>query len=91
MRIRIRVFLFLLIIVLRITGFADAQQSAKVPRIGFLAGGSRSGDSLLIDAFWQRMKKLGYVEGKNITAEYRYAEGATERLPDLRRNWCVSI
>src|SRR5690349_11526501 len=83
MRIKIRVFLFLLIIVLRIAGFADAQQSAKVPRIGFLAGGSRSGDSLLIDAFWQRMKKLGYVEGKNITAEYRYAEGATERLPDF--------
>jgi len=82
MRIRIRVFLFLLIIVLRITG-ADAQQSVKVSRIGFLAGGSRSGDSLLIDAFWQRMKKLGYVEGKNITAEYRYAEGATERLPDF--------
>ena len=83
MRIRIRVFLFLLIIVLRITGFADAQQSVKVSRIGFLAGGSRSGDSLLIDAFWQRMKKLGYVEGKNITAECRYAEGATERLPDF--------
>ena len=42
---------------------AQAQQPAKVPRIAFLAGGSRSGDSLLIETFWQRMKELGYFEG----------------------------
>jgi putative ABC transport system substrate-binding protein len=63
--------------------FAEAQQPKKVPRIAFLAGGSRSGDSLLIETFWQRMKELGYIEGKNITAEYRFAEGAPERLPNL--------
>ena len=61
----------------------EAQQPKKVPRIGFLAGGSRSGDSLLIDTFWQRMKKLGYIAGKNIAVEYRYAEGVPERLPDF--------
>src|SRR5438105_12406770 len=64
-------------------GMVAAQQPAKVPRIAFLAGGSRSGDSLLIETFWQRMKELGYFEGKNITAEYRFAEGALERLPNL--------
>jgi len=52
-----------------------AQQLAKVPRIAFLAGGSRSGDSLLIETFWRRMKELGYIEGQNISAEYRFAEG----------------
>ena len=56
-------------------------QSAKVPRIAFLAGGSRSADALLLEAFWQGMKELGYTEGKNITAEYRFADGALERLP----------
>ena len=61
----------------------QAQQAKKIPRIGFLAGGSRSGDSLLIDTFWQRMKKLGYIEGQNIAVEYRFAEGALERLPNL--------
>src|SRR4030095_13797448 len=55
----------------------------KVPRIAFLAGGSRSGESLLIETFWQRMKELGYFEGKNIGVEYRFAEGALERLPNF--------
>src|SRR6266436_3009398 len=62
---------------------AEAQQPAKVPRIAFLAGGSRSGDSLLIETFWQRMMDLGYIEGKNIAVEYRFAEGALERLPNF--------
>lgn len=60
---------------------ADAQQSQKLPRIAFLAGGSRSADSLLLESFWRRMKELGYIEGRNITAEYRFAEGSSERLP----------
>src|SRR5713226_6777347 len=62
---------------------AQAQQPAKVSRIAFLAGGSRSADSLLIETFWQRMKELGYFEGKNIVAEYRFAEGKPERLPNF--------
>ena len=61
----------------------EAQQRGKAPRIAFLAGGSRSGDALLLDAFWQRMKELGYIEGQNISVEYRFAEGAVERLPIL--------
>ena len=59
------------------------QPPAKVPRIAFLAGGSRSADALLLEAFWQGMKELGYTEGKNIAAEYRFAEGAPERLPQF--------
>src|SRR5215470_8353187 len=62
---------------------AEAQQRAKTPRIAFLAGGSRSGDTLLLEMFWRRMKELGYIEGQNISAEYRFAEGAVERLPTL--------
>jgi len=58
-------------------------QPAKVPRIAFLAGGSRSADALLLEAFWRRMKELGYTEGKNIAAEYRFAEGALDRLPQF--------
>jgi putative ABC transport system substrate-binding protein len=59
---------------------AEGQQTTKVPRIGFLAGGSRSADSLLLETFWHRLKERGYVEGKNIVAEYRFAEGVPERL-----------
>jgi putative ABC transport system substrate-binding protein len=56
---------------------------STIPRIAFLAGGSRSSDSLLIETFWRRMKELGYTEGKNIVAEYRFAEGTLETLPQF--------
>ena len=62
---------------------AEAQQTAKVPRIGFLVTGSSSSDSIRIEAFRQGLHELGYVEGKNITIEYRFADGRLERLPDL--------
>jgi len=62
---------------------AETQSAGKVPRIGLLAGGSRAADALLIETFWRRMKELGYIEGKNIAADYRFAEGATERLPNF--------
>jgi putative tryptophan/tyrosine transport system substrate-binding protein len=62
---------------------ADAQQTGKVPRIGFLNNGTASGMAVLVDAFRQELIKLGRVEGKNITIEYRFTEGKTERLPEL--------
>jgi ABC-type uncharacterized transport system substrate-binding protein len=62
---------------------ADAQQANKVPRIGFLSAGSSSAYSPRNEAFRQGLRDLGYVEGKNITIEYRFAEGKLERLPDL--------
>ena len=63
----------------------EAQQPAgKVPRIGFLTTGSASDPliALRLDAFRQGLRDLGYVEGKNINIEYRYAEGRSERLAE---------
>jgi putative tryptophan/tyrosine transport system substrate-binding protein len=60
---------------------AQAQQPAKLPRVGLLFFGSRNQPHLA--AFKQGLSDLGYVEGKNITFEYRYAEGDVNRLPDL--------
>ena len=62
---------------------ADAQQAGKVYRIGFLGGASPSVAARPLEAFRQGLRDLGYVEGKNIVIEYRYAEGKFERLPDL--------
>jgi putative ABC transport system substrate-binding protein len=62
---------------------ALAQQPARIPRIGILAPPSASFFSARVEAFRQRLRELGYVEGKNIVIEYRYAEGKLERLPDL--------
>jgi putative ABC transport system substrate-binding protein len=61
----------------------EAQQSGKVSRIGFLAGASSSFYSSPIKTFLQGLRELGYVEGKTILIEYRYAEGKLDRLPDL--------
>ena len=59
------------------------QQTAKIPRIGFLAVGSREGRAFLIDGFRQGLREHGYVEGQNITIEYRFSEDRNERLPAL--------
>ena len=62
---------------------AQAQQPTKVPRIGFLHGASASAIAARIEAFRQGLRELGYVEGKNIVIEWRYAEGKLDRLPAL--------
>ena len=65
---------------------AQAQQSAKVPRIAYLHPGTAADVSAArMEAFRQGLRELGYIDGKNIAIEYRYAEGKTEaeRLPDL--------
>jgi putative ABC transport system substrate-binding protein len=64
-------------------GVADAQQTGKLFRIGFLDNSTASGMAILVDAFRQELRKLGWIEGKNITIEYRFAEQKTERLPEL--------
>ena len=61
----------------------DAQQPGKVLRIGFLDGSTAAGSAGLLEAFWQEMRKLGWIEGKNFTVEYRFAEQKSERLPEL--------
>src|SRR5215468_634354 len=62
---------------------ADAQQPGKIFRIGFLDNSTASGSAVLVDAFRQELSKLGWIEGKNIAFERRFAEGKTERLPEL--------
>jgi putative tryptophan/tyrosine transport system substrate-binding protein len=62
---------------------ADAQQPKKVPRIGYLSFQSSSSGRDLDDPFRQGLNALGYVEGKNIIIEYRWAEGNFDRLPEL--------
>src|SRR5215470_17635366 len=59
------------------------QRAAKVPRIGFLAVGSREGRAFLIEGFLQGLREHGYVVGQNIVIEYRFSEGRNERLPEL--------
>ena len=62
---------------------AEAQQAGKVFRIGFLDSSTASGMAVLFEAFWQEMRKLGWIQGKNIAVEYRFAEGKNDRLPEL--------
>jgi putative tryptophan/tyrosine transport system substrate-binding protein len=69
------------VVLLGIGVITEAQQPKKVPRIGLLV--SSSSVSPRRDAFLQGLRDLGYVEGKNITIEYRYTEGQLDRLPDL--------
>lgn len=62
---------------------ASAQQSAKIPKIGILAGASSSNSTKNINAFREGLRELGYIEGKNILVEYRYAAGNLNRLSEL--------
>jgi putative ABC transport system substrate-binding protein len=61
---------------------ADAQQEAKVPRIGFLSL-NKTPNPHVHEAFRQGLRDLGYSEGRNVLIEYRDAEGKVERLPVL--------
>jgi putative ABC transport system substrate-binding protein len=61
----------------------QAQQPAKIPRIGVLSLGPAAIPSARVEAFQQGMRDLGYVEGKNIAIEYRFAEGNFKRLREL--------
>jgi putative tryptophan/tyrosine transport system substrate-binding protein len=64
-------------------GSVEAQQTGKVARIGYLEPGTASGNTVLLAGFRQELSKLGWVEGKNITIEYRFAEQKNERLPEF--------
>ncbi len=63
---------------------AEAQHAGKVPRIGVLLAGSRGDNTVqVVEPFRQALRGLGYVEGRNITIEYRFAEGRLDRSFDL--------
>jgi ABC-type uncharacterized transport system substrate-binding protein len=76
--------LFAVVVALTVCGTTvEAQQPARIPRIGILIAPSASSFSGRVEALRRRLRELGYVEGKNIVIEYRYAEGKVERIPDL--------
>src|SRR5262245_48272197 len=62
---------------------AEAQQTTKIPRVGFLVASTPSNYVTRIETFRQAMRELGYVEGKNINIEYRYGEGKEERFREI--------
>jgi putative ABC transport system substrate-binding protein len=83
---RYKVIAFVLVI-LAFASFhlAEVQPPGKVAQIGFLMSSASSDprNPSRLDAFRQALRNLGYIEGKNIAIEYRYAEGKLDRLPEL--------
>jgi putative tryptophan/tyrosine transport system substrate-binding protein len=71
-------------LVIVVTGtVAQAQTPKRIPRIGYLGGGSAELEKGWLDAFLQGLRELGYIEGKNIVVERRYVAGRYDRLTDL--------
>jgi putative ABC transport system substrate-binding protein len=70
-------------LVLLVTPLADAQPAGRVYRIGYLTAGSPTGDTRARDALLEGLRELGWVEGRNIVIEQRFAEGRLDRFPDL--------
>ena len=76
--------LFLIIAFLGAGAISEAQQPPKIPRIGYVSGsGDPNNPRPADEAFQQGLRDLGYIAGKNILVEYRYAEGNLDRLPGL--------
>jgi putative ABC transport system substrate-binding protein len=73
----------LCVMLVAICSSAQAQQPTKIPRIGYLTGGPPAAMVARTEAFRQGLRDLGYVEGKNMIIEWRYAEAKPERLPAL--------
>ncbi len=79
-----RTFIVALVSSLLMVSFdTTAQQTGKVPRVGFLWIGSPGTPSPFIEAFEQGLRELGWVDGQNVAMQYRYAAGKAERFPDL--------
>ena len=75
--------LVVLTVIFAFVQFVDAQQPGKMARLGFLTAFGRAGSAHLTEGFLQGLRDLGYVEGKNIAVEYRFADGKFEQLPEL--------
>src|SRR6266550_6241122 len=76
--------LFAIVVALAVCGArAEAQQPTKPFRIGYLDNSTASGSAVLVKAFLQELSKLGWIQGKNITVDYRFGEQNNARLPEL--------
>jgi hypothetical protein len=62
---------------------AEAQQTKKVPRIGYLSSFDPAAESTRSEPFRRALSERGYIEGQNIAIDYRYAEGKVDRFPEL--------
>src|SRR5437763_11433133 len=62
---------------------ARAQQAGKLPTIGFLVAGTPSSHGQWVAAFVQRLRELGWIEGRTIAIDYRWAEGRNERFAEI--------
>jgi putative ABC transport system substrate-binding protein len=62
---------------------AESQQSKKVPRIGYLSAVDPARDSARAEGIRLALRERGYIEGQNIASEYRYAQGKSDRFPEL--------
>jgi ABC-type uncharacterized transport system substrate-binding protein len=71
------------VILLAVAVIAEAQQSTKIPRIGFLAAATPATAAHLVEAFKQGLRQHGYVEGQNVVLELRFGEGKAEQFPVL--------
>jgi putative ABC transport system substrate-binding protein len=78
-----RIFFWLVAAAVVLSVPANAQQAAKVPRLGMLVSGSPETHGRRVDAFLKSLQDLGYVEGKNIAIEYMYGRGDSKRFADL--------
>ena len=82
-RARLALFLAALAVFLAFATHAPAQSGSKTYRVGFLGAGSQRSHGAFVNAFREGLRERGYVEGKNLTIEYRWAGGDYARLPGL--------
>ena len=75
--------LTLCLMLFALSSSTHAQLTGKIFRIGYLDASTASGSAVLVDAFRQELSKLGWIEGKNITIEYRFGDGKSKRRPEL--------
>src|SRR5438552_17689743 len=72
-----------ILVLLAVAVIANAQQPKKLQRIGYLSNDDPARESARAEGIRLALRELGYIEGQNISTEYRYAEGKYDRLPGL--------
>jgi len=75
--------ILIVVVLLGVAVIAEAQQSKKVPRIGYLSSGDPASESARAEAVRLALRERGHIEGQNIAIEYRYGEGKQDRYPEL--------